>query len=392
MKQRTLSGLSPARRLLSMLSVCALLGVGALAQNVLAQTAPPATAPAAPAAQNSRSTPVAPLSARESQELNDLFTKLRPATLRLEECPLVGPCSEPEGVGSGFLISADGLALTAYHVVFQARNLQAVTSDRKRYPVTVIGFDDQHDIALVKVGVPSGTPFFPLALNSPAANDLALVIGNGNGQFLRPRTGRLLSLEAQAGRADFPPGTLEMSVPLVPGDSGGPVINAKGEAVGVVSYISLNSLSRRITSYAVPVTVNNALLADLRRGVKNEAPLIGITILPELSSLDEEEFAQANRILKLGLGDTPGAFFLSVTPGSPAAQAGLKPMRIDSRQNVTPGDVVTAVNGKRIINFSEFQYAVRQHRPGETITLTVLRDGKELKVSLTLAPRSQLTN
>ena len=272
--------------------------------------------------------------------------------------------------------------------------VSAVAPEHRSVTAPARCFDDQHDLALLKVGVPAGTPFFPLAAQSPGHNDPTLVIGNGDGAFLRPSTGRLLSLDAQAGRADFPPGTLELSVPLVPGDSGGPVINAKGEAVGVVSYISLNPRNRKVTSYAVPVTLDNQLLADLRAGVKNEAPLIGITtVWPGLTALNAQEFAEANRILKLGLGDTPGAFFTGVSPGSPAEQAGLKPMRIDEvKRSIVPGDVVTAVNGKRILNFSEFQYAVREHRPGETVTLTVLREGKEIKLNLTLAPRSRLHN
>lgn len=393
MKQRIFSSLTSARLFLSALGLSALLSAG-----TLAQTAPPAGAPSTvdtprttvPSRPTVPSTPTV----QEAQQLGDLFTRLRPATLRLEDCPKDGPCDEPNSLGSGFLISADGLALTAYHVVFQAEKLEAVTADRRRYPVSVVGFDDQHDLALLKVGVPAGTPFFPLAAQSPGHNDPTLVIGNGDGAFLRPSTGRLLSLDAQAGRADFPPGTLELSVPLVPGDSGGPVINAKGEAVGVVSYISLNPRNRKVTSYAVPVTLDNQLLADLRAGVKNEAPLIGITTAwPGLTALNAQEFAEANRILKLGLGDTPGAFFTGVSPGSPAEQAGLKPMRIDEvKRSIVPGDVVTAVNGKRILNFSEFQYAVREHRPGETVTLTVLREGKEIKLNLTLAPRSRLHN
>ncbi|WP_233554820.1 S1C family serine protease [Deinococcus cavernae] len=393
MQQLTLGGSRPVRssltvRLLLMLGVAALLGPGGKAQ-----TPPPASA-APSSATTSKSQASTPPSEQETQQLNDLFRKLRPATLRLEDCPLEGSCAEPNGLGSGFLISAEGLALTAYHVVFQSQKLEAVTSDGQRHPVNVVGFDEQHDLAVLKVSVPRGTPFFPLAASNPALKEAALVIGNGNGDFLRPKTGRLLSLNADAGRADFPPGTLELSAPLVPGDSGGPVINLRGEAVGVVSYISLqrssSSAGNTILSYAVPVTTGDNLLAALRAGTKNEAPVIGVSILPELSSLDQEEFKEANRILKLGLGDTPGAFFMEVTAGSPAAQAGLRPLQIDAQRKITPGDVVTAVNGKRILNFSEFQYAVRQYKPGDSVTLTLLRGGKELKVTLKLAPRSTL--
>lgn len=361
-------------------------------QVAVAQTATPAARPAAP----SRSQGAArPLSAAEQQTLTTLFTKVRPATLRIEDCPQEGSCDEPDGIGSAFLISSDGLALTAYHVVFEAQNLTALTLDKKRYPVSVIGFDDQHDVALIKVNVPAGTPYLPLARQAPAPDDLALVVGNGNGQFFRSATGRLLKLSADAGRADFPPGTLELSARLLPGDSGGVVLNAKGEAVGVVSYISLaGGRSGPVTtlSYAVPVTATSELLKDLKAGVKREAPVIGVSILPELANLNAEQFALINREMKLHLGDTPGAFFLEVREGSPAAKAGLMPLRLDEQKNVIPGDVVTAVNGKRILNFSEFQYAVREYQPGQSVTLTILRGGKEIKVKLTLVGRSTVRN
>lgn len=361
----------------------------------VAQTAPASSPVAAPATpQKSSRVTAQPITPEERRSLATLFEKVRPATLRIEECPVTGSCAEPEGVGSAFLISPDGLALTAYHVVFGARNLSAVTLDRQRHAVQVIGFDDQHDMALIRVEVPKGTPHLPLTREVPKPQDLALVVGNGNGQFFRSATGRLLQLDSAAGRADFPPGTLELSARLLPGDSGGVVVNEKGEAVGIVSYIRVSPYLPALNrSYAVPVTAGSPLLADLKGGARREAPVIGVSITPALSSLDAEEFALFNRELKLNLGDTPGAFFTAVAEGSPAARAGLKPLRLDNTEKkVIPGDVVTAVNGKRIINFSEFQYAVREYQPGQTITLTVLRDGKELSVPLTLVGRSTVQN
>ncbi|MBB5234530.1 S1C family serine protease [Deinococcus budaensis] len=349
------------------------------AQSVLAQAASPSTP--------QRAAP-APLSAAETAALRALYQKLRPATLRIEDCP-PNDCSDPNGVGSAFLIG-DGYALTAYHVVKGARTLSAQTLDRKRYAVQIVGFDDQSDVALIRVNVPANTPFFPLAAARPAVGDAALAIGNGGGEFLTLKTGRLTGLDSDAGRADFPPGTLELNAQLVPGDSGGPVINARGEAIGVVSYISV-SRGNRITSYAVPVTRTDPRLAELRRGVKREAPIIGITLNlpPELSpvtALPAENFAEFSRVFDLGT--TPGAFFTDVSPGSPAARAGLQPLDYDADGNRTSGDIVTAVNGQRVTNFSDFQYAVRRYQPGQTITLSVLRADKPIEVKLTLVARS----
>ncbi|MFD1734412.1 S1C family serine protease [Deinococcus malanensis] len=284
-----------------MLTLTLLLSAGS------AQTASPST-PGSTAAQGARPAPAKALSTAETIELRALFQKLRPATLRLEHCPPTN-CTNPGGVGTGFLIG-DGYALTAYHVVQGAKTLSAQTLDKKRYSVEVIGYEEQSDIALLKVNVPAGTPFLPLAAAAPAVGDALLGIGNGGGTFLTSKTGRLTGLNADAGRADFPAGTLQMNAPLVPGDSGGPVVNAKGEVVGVVSYIRV-ARDGNPASFAVPVTQSDARVADFRNGAKRAAPVIGIALANELSqasALPAELFTRFSEFFKLDLGSTPGAF------------------------------------------------------------------------------------
>ena len=354
-----------------------------LAQQPAAQRPAPRAAVNAPA----------PLTDADREALRVLFGKVRPATLRIEQCDLnrPGDCDDPNGIGSGVLISADGLALTAYHVVEGNRKLSAQTVDRKRYAVEIVGYDDQYDLALLRVAVPRGTPFLPLARARPSVGDAVLAVGNGGGGFLQPKSGRLTGLEASAGPggASFPPGTLQMSAALVPGDSGGPILNLGGELTGIVSYVSVNP-NRETASFAVPVTVGDARVADLRAGKKLDAPIIGIGLngaFTTFITLDAEDFKRLSDVLKLG--DTPGAFFTSVVRGSPADRAGLKPLELNDQDQRVSGDIVTAVDGKRIINFDEFQYAVRTYKPGDTITLSVLRDNKPLVVKLTLIGRSQ---
>ena len=361
----------------------------------------PAPSPSAPAPAKASSpagvsgAALRPLSSEERKKLQDLFTKVRPATVRIEQCP-INDCSDPDGIGTAFLISEDGLALTAYHVIFQAQALSARTLDRKLHRVTVVGYDDQYDLALLKIDVPRGTPFLPLAKAKPAIGDPALAVGNGGGTFLRFKVGRFTALDSDAGRADFPPGTLELSAPLIPGDSGGPILNLAGEVAGVVSYIRVRGQDQNdssIRAYAVPVSVGDARVADLRRGTKRDAPVIGIALTDALALLIElpgDLFAEASERLGLDLGSTPGAFFTAVTPGSPAAAAGLQPLAYDQAGKRVSGDIVTAVNGKRIYNFSDFQFAVRQYAPGDTVTLSLIRAGKPIQVKLKLTGRSRV--
>lgn len=342
---------------------------------------------------------LAALSGKEKDALSAIFTKARPATLRIEQCP-VKNCGEPDGIGTGVLISPDGLALTAYHVIFQAKSLRAVTVDKKRYAVEVVGYDDQQDLALIRVKVPAGTPYLPLSQKAPEIADPVLAIGNGGGQFLRSKTGRLLALNSQAGRADFPPGTLKLSAALIPGDSGGPILNTLGEVTGIVSFIRADTSGDEvteadITAYAVPVTAADPRIAALKKGVKKDAPVIGVSLggnFGLLSALPEKYFAEANKQLNLQLGTTPGAFFTGISPNSPADKAGLQALAYDRNDRLIRGDLVTAVNGKRVVNFSEFQYVVRTYAPGDTVNLSVIRAGKTLNLQLTLVGRNTISN
>lgn len=338
-----------------------------------------------------------PLSDSEKKSLNSIFTKSRPGSLRLEQCPVKGSCvapdGEPDGLGSGFVIESGKngtLALTAYHVVFGAKNLVAVTSDNTRYPATVLAYDDGHDVALLKINVPAGRNLtvLPLAAAMPKVGQSALAIGNGGGEFLVSKTGRLTALDVVASRANFPSGTLELTAPLVPGDSGGPILNAQGEVMGIVSYISARATPFGIatqSSYAVPVTKSSPLLTELRSGLKVDAPVIGLLSFGDIA----DEYFEP-----LGLGKLPGAVFTSVTKGSPADQAGLKPLKpLTSDEYGTPtrlsGDVITAINGVRIRNFDELLSAVRARKVGDTIKLSVVRDGKAIPdLSLKLGPRT----
>jgi serine protease Do len=339
-----------------------------------------------------------PLSAAEQKSLDLIFTKTRPGSLRIEQCPVKGDCAEPDGLGTGFVIQSDAsgtLALTAYHVIFGARKLEAVGSDKTRYPVSVIGYDDGHDVALLKINVPSGRflSALPLAPQPPKVGQSALAIGNGNGDFLVSKSGRLVGLNVAASRADFPPGTLQLTAPLIPGDSGGPILNAQGEVMGVISYISAYQTPFGVAtsaSYAVPVTKGSSLLAELRGGLKRDAPILGLST--QIPALPDDQFE------KLGLGKLAGAVFTSLTKGSPAELAGLRPLKVvtTDKQTGVPtqlgGDVITAINGKRVQNFDQLLTIVRSQQVGVTIRLSVVRDGKAIpEISLKLAPRTLLS-
>lgn len=352
-----------------------------------AQTTPGA-APSSPA-------PV-PISQQARTRLHALFPKLRPGVLVLEDCP-PADCGTPDGVATAFHIG-NGDLLTAYSVIFGAKNLTVRTIANRRLPVNVVGYDERADLALLHVDLPTTTPVLPLATGSPAVGNPILSIGNGLGTFLTSKVGRITALNVVPGRPDFPSGTLALDAPLVPGDGGAPIINMQGEVIGLLSYLEkTDGRNGRVIAHAVPLTQGDARLADLRRGVKRDAPTLGVDLkLPtefanEAYALPAGKFAEFSQRAKLDLGSTPGAFFTQVAPGSPAARAGLQPLQVDRSGKRTAGDIVTAVNGQRVTNFDDFNNAIYRYQPGDTITLTVLRGGKPLEVKLTLVGRSQVS-
>ncbi len=349
---------------------------------VMALLAAPATALAQQSGSQNSATTRSSLPAN----LQTIYQQARPAVLRIEDCPDVA-CKDPDGIGTAFVIGKDGLALTAYHVMFDSKNPTAVTVNHKRYAVSVVGYDDQSDLALIRVKFPGPVTPLNLAGASPKVGDDALAIGNGGGAFLRPKNGKLLKLDVASDRADFASGTLELSAQLIPGDSGGPILNAKGEVEGVVSYITPDESGNKILSYAVPVTSSSRVLTDLRAGVKRDAPVVGLTFSYDLKP---EYFP------KVGLGPKAGAVPVGVTKGSPADKAGLRPLELVKEPATADdlptfkGDVITAVNGKSVQDFTTFLNAVRAYKVGDTVTLSVQRGEKAVELKLTLASRAQI--
>ncbi|PTA67959.1 S1C family serine protease [Deinococcus arcticus] len=324
-----------------------------------------APAPAAPG-------PVPALPRALPPEAQALFERSRPATVRVES---VNPATRNAGIGTGFLISAGGQVLTAYHVVSGGSLFQVRTLSGRSYPARVSAFDASNDVALLEVRGGGEFPFLKLATRAPRVGETVLAIGNSGGDFLQPRRGQLLRLNAASARADFPGGTLEMSAPLAPGDSGGPILDGNGQAIGVVSYISVDGSGQTRRSYAVPVTEGNELIAALRSGEKRDVPVVGLVFDP----------------LHSGQTDPPGAVVDAVARRSPAERAGLRGSVRDEQDHlVSLGDVILRVNGQRTRDANEVINAIRRLQIGQTVVLTYLRGDETREARITLVPRASV--
>ncbi|HSK66619.1 MAG TPA: trypsin-like peptidase domain-containing protein [Anaerolineales bacterium] len=299
--------------------------------------------------------------------------------------------------GSGFVFDSNGHIITNQHVVDGASEVEvAFTSGYKAYG-TVIGADADADIAVVKVEAPTDQ-IYPLAIGDSSqlqVGQSVVAIGNPFGLNGTMTVGIVSGL----GRTQFahasPEGgffstadIIQTDAAINPGNSGGPLFNMNGEVVGVNQSIRTENVNE-ITGNAVNSGVGFSISINLAKRVAQgliedgnyEYPYLGISSRDDLSLAEIEA---------LGLNTYTGAYVATVTEGGPADQAGIRggtnPTSLPTVN--AGGDVITAIDGVPVNNFDQLlSYLVTNKAPGETVTLTVLREGQTLDVPVTLGER-----
>lgn len=344
-----------------------------------------------------------------SGQFSVVFDQTRPATLRIEARSPVF-LGGPIGVGTGFFISRDGFVLTANHVVDRSEipgdvragvSYVGLSPDGAEYNLELVGFDAYLDLALLKADVPGDVVFLPLATATPRVGSDIIAIGNSRGAFLEGRAGRVSRLGVASPRARFAEDTIELTAALSPGDSGGPIINAQGEAVGVVSYISFrpNALpspgdssipdylrpiivpQRSFASYAIPVLASSEAVTALMAGERRDIPVIGLSLPGEYSPGRSP----------VDLGPRAGAIVGAVQPGGPAAKAGFRDLEVDPvRREIERADVITAVDNERIRTVNDLFEALFRKQVGQTVTVTVQRGNDTFKLRLELGAKQDV--
>jgi len=271
---------------------------------------------------------------------------------------------QPNGVGSGVIISNDGYIMTNNHVVGEADKLEVVVDlggKSKRYTAKVIGADPGSDVALIKIEVTGLTPATLTDSTKLRVGDIVLAAGapmelsRSVTQGIVSALGRsgmgIIGKGGKGGYEDF----IQTDAAINPGNSGGPLVDALGRVVGINTAIySRTGMSAGI-GFAIPINMALRVAEDL---IDDGAVTRGfLGILPR--DIDAES-------MKLwGLSDESGALVQTVTSNSPAAKAG-----------VQVGDVITSVQGQKIENASKLPLIVSSYKPGTEISLDVIRDGK----------------
>jgi S1-C subfamily serine protease len=299
-------------------------------------------------------------------------------------------------LGSGWVYSSDGYIVTNQHVVAGSTKVEVDFVGGSKVYGNVVGSDANSDLAVVKVNVPADQ-LHPLTLaNSDQlqVGDIAVAIGDPlalNGttftQGVIAGLGRSEESNAQSGNsgAFFSTGDfIETDALLNHGNSGGPLLNLSGQVIGVNRSIQIDP-STGIPSglgYAISSNVVSRVVPELIKTGKFDYPYLGLSFFPDGLTLD--------MINALGLKSTYGAYITDVTPGGPGDKAGLKGATTPtSIQNLNSGgDLVIAVDGHKVLEFNDLmRYIIVNKAPGDTVTLTIERNGQDQDVQLTLGVR-----
>ena len=267
----------------------------------------------------------------------------------------------PRGVGSGFFISEDGYLLTNHHVVEDATDIFVTLTDAREFKAKVIGSDKRTDVALLKIEA-KGLAFLPIgSAKLLKKGQWVMAIGSPFGLESTVTSGIVSALGRETG--DYLP-FIQTDVAVNPGNSGGPLLNLKGEVVGINAQIVSRSGGFMGISLAIPIEEAMAVVDQLRATGSVTRSRIGVQI-GELS----KDVAQA-----IGLPKAEGALVGGVEPDAPADKAG-----------VLPGDVITKFGDKPIGRWSDLPRLVGETKPGTTSTLEVWRKGKSLTLTVTVA-------
>jgi serine protease Do len=267
----------------------------------------------------------------------------------------------PRGVGSGFFISADGHLLTNHHVVEGATDIFVTLTDGREFKAKVVGSDQRTDVALLKIEAKNMST---LPIGNPKTlkkGQWVLAIGSPFGLESTVTSGIISALGRETG--DYLP-FIQTDVAVNPGNSGGPLLNLKGEVVGINAQIVSRSGGFMGISLAIPIDEAMSVVDQLKSSGRVTRGRIGVQI-GEVT----KEVAQA-----IGLPKAEGAMVSGVEPDAPADKAG-----------ILPGDVILKFGGRPITRMSDLPRLVGQTKPGETAAVEVWRKGKLVNLKVKVA-------
>jgi serine protease Do len=268
---------------------------------------------------------------------------------------------QPRGVGSGFILTADGFVMTNAHVVEGADEVIVTLPDKREFKAKIVGADKRSDVAVVKIEA-TGLPAVKIGdINRLKVGEWVMAIGSPFGLENTVTAGIVSAKQRDTG--DYLP-FIQTDVAINPGNSGGPLINMRGEVVGINSQIYSRSGGFQGISFSIPIDEAARVSDQLRSSGKVTRGRIGVQI-----DRVTKEVAES-----IGLGKAQGALVRGVESGAPAEKAGIE-----------AGDIITKFEGKPIDNSSDLPRMVGNVKPGTKAAITVFRRGAVKDLSVTIA-------
>ena len=283
------------------------------------------------------------------------------------------------GLGSGFIVSSDGLLLTNAHVVDGSDTVKVTLKDGRTFEGEVMGTDSFTDVAVIKIEAEDLPAVTFADSDELQPGEWAIAIGNPLGLDNTVTTGIVSGTgrsSAQVGVADKRVSFIQTDAAINPGNSGGPLLNAKGEVIGINTAIIPNAQG---LGFAIPVNTARDIAEELIAKGKVDHPFLGIQMAQIDSQLKEQLKSERN----FDVTANKGVLIVDVVPNSPAAKAGLQ-----------SGDVIREINGETIAKADEVQQAVAKTKVGEKLSLEVMRDRKnvDIDVEVGVLPQPQQLN
>jgi S1-C subfamily serine protease len=283
------------------------------------------------------------------------------------------PYQLPEGTGSGFIWDTTGNIITNFHVIQSADAAQVTLADQSNWKARLVGAAPDKDLAVLKIDAPANRlPAIPVGASKDLqVGQTVFAIGNPFGLDQSLTTGVISALGREIESVTRRPiqGVIQTDAAINPGNSGGPLLDSAGRLIGVNTAIYSPSGASAGIGFAIPVDTVNRIVPELIRYGKVTRPGIGVQIA-------EEQIAD-----RLGV---TGVLVVDVVPGTAAAKAGLRPTRRDASGRVILGDVITAINGKKIVSPNELFLTLEHFKVGDSVNVTLLRDGKSVQAKVTL--------
>lgn len=319
----------------------------------------------------------------ESSAVIDATKKISPAVVSVMMTSNIqdyfGRTYEQTGGGTGFIITSDGLILTNKHVVSDENaDYTVFTSDGKDYKAKIIATDPYNDLAIIKIDA-TGLPVAELGDSDKVEiGQWVIAVGNALAEFQNSITLGIISgkdrqiTASGGGSSEQLVGLFQTDAAISSGNSGGPLVNLKGQVIGINTAVS--SQGQNI-GFAIPINSAKKAIESVEKTGKIVRPMIGVryvNLTKEIAKANNLSADHGALVYRGSQSNEP-----AVISGSPADKAGIK-----------EGDIITAINGEEINENNTLTNILSQYNPGDEVELTILRDGKEMKTKITLGEQS----